>query len=214
MTEKIDLTGRRFGRLTVIGKAEPRKSHRRWLCRCSCGQEKIVEESHLKSGHTKSCGCYRSERRQSVNMDLTGHRYGWLVVLGPAEGPEKKEGFWRCRCDCGNECICHKGNLRAGITKSCGCLQKEQRKKNMKKAIHFVDGTCVELIACRRTRSNNTSGHRGVYRRENGQWRAGIGFQGKRINLGTFANYEDAVNARLEAEKELYDTFLNEYKKG
>ena len=83
----------------------------------------------------------------------------------------------------------------------------------MKKAIHFMDGTCVERIACRKTFSNNTSGHRGVYRRENNRWRASIGFQGKSYNLGSFATYEEAVQARLDAEKRLYDPFLAKYRK-
>ena len=91
-------------------------------------------------------------------------------------------------------------------------LQEAQRKVNMKKTIHFMDGTCVERIACRKTFSNNTSGHRGVYRRENNRWRASIGFQGKSYNLGSFATYEEAVQARLDAEKRLYDPFLAKYR--
>lgn len=78
----------------------------------------------------------------------------------------------------------------------------------MKNAIHFVEGTCAERIASRKTFSNNTTGHRGVYRRKNGGWRASIGFQGKSHYLGSFQTYEEAVNARLAAEERLYDTFL------
>lgn len=54
----IDLTGQRFGRLVVIGKEPNDKwGHVPWLCLCDCGKEKIIHGSHLKSGHTKSCGC-------------------------------------------------------------------------------------------------------------------------------------------------------------
>ena len=42
-----------------------------------------MEESHLKSGHTKSCGCYRRELPRQRQLDLTGRRYGRLLVLGP-----------------------------------------------------------------------------------------------------------------------------------
>lgn len=57
-----DLTGRRFGRLTVI-KREVNASNgaTRWLCKCDCGGEKIVERSNLTSGATRSCGCMREE---------------------------------------------------------------------------------------------------------------------------------------------------------
>ena len=59
---KQDLRGLRFGRLTVVEEAARRnKKHRYWLCLCDCGRETIVESSHLRSGHTKSCGCYRME---------------------------------------------------------------------------------------------------------------------------------------------------------
>ena len=57
----IDLTGQRFGRLTVIERAENDKyGHAQWMCQCECG--KIAEHvgTHaLKSGRTKSCGCLR-----------------------------------------------------------------------------------------------------------------------------------------------------------
>lgn len=208
-----DLRGRQFGRLTVIKEMPKRKNKYFWLCRCECGNEKLVEESHLKSGHTRSCGCYRRDIMRSKRVDLTGERYGRLLIQGPVRAEDGTIRGWKCLCDCGNVCVCQKGNLRSGITKSCGCLQEEQRKKNMEKAIHFVEGTCVERIASRKTFASNTTGHRGVYRRENNRWRASIGFQGKIYNLGSFADYEDAVKARLEAEERLYTPFLARYEK-
>lgn len=53
----IDLTGQIFGDLTVIERRENTKlGGTRWLCRCSCGKERIVPSGSLRSGHTKSCG--------------------------------------------------------------------------------------------------------------------------------------------------------------
>ena len=64
----IDLTGQRFGRLVVIKRVKPAESDiafpntsAYWLCKCDCGNETIVVGSALRSGNTKSCGCYRSE---------------------------------------------------------------------------------------------------------------------------------------------------------
>ena len=144
--------------------------------------------------------------------NLAGMKFAHLLILKRDEMKKSTHSYWLCQCDCGKQCICRKENLRSGVTRSCGCLQEAQRKVNMKKAIHFMDGTCVERIACRKTFSNNTSGHRGVYRRENNRWRASIGFQGKSYNLGSFATYEEAVQARLDAEKRLYDPFLAKYR--
>lgn len=62
MGSLIDLTGNRYGRLVVVGRSESKKrannrTRTMWRCVCDCGNYIIVESSHLKSGHSKSCGC-------------------------------------------------------------------------------------------------------------------------------------------------------------
>ena len=55
----IDLSGQRFHWLTVIERASNNKGGKaRWLCRCDCGKTTIVQSACLRTGHTKSCGCY------------------------------------------------------------------------------------------------------------------------------------------------------------
>ena len=61
-----DLTGQRFGRLTVLGRAPDRikpsgKHSKMWKCKCDCGNIKIISRSSLVSGDTISCGCYHKE---------------------------------------------------------------------------------------------------------------------------------------------------------
>ena len=57
-----DLTGQRFGYLTIIKKAGKNKSDKiLWLCKCDCGKLKIIQGASLKSGRTKSCGCLRKK---------------------------------------------------------------------------------------------------------------------------------------------------------
>ena len=56
-----DLTGRRFGRLIVVSRAENRKGLTFWNCTCDCGNHVTVRASHLKDGGTKSCGCLNNE---------------------------------------------------------------------------------------------------------------------------------------------------------
>jgi hypothetical protein len=59
-----DLTGQRFGRLTVVEKATiTHAKNSRWLCHCDCGNETCVERPHLIGGCTRSCGCVRNEQR-------------------------------------------------------------------------------------------------------------------------------------------------------
>lgn len=60
MPKFIDLTGQRFGRLVVIRK-EKSASQTRWLTRCDCGVERVVQGGNLKNGTCKSCGCLQRE---------------------------------------------------------------------------------------------------------------------------------------------------------
>lgn len=56
-----DLSGQRFGRLVVISRHENLGKHVRWSCVCDCGGSVTVSSTHLRTGHTKSCGCVRKE---------------------------------------------------------------------------------------------------------------------------------------------------------
>lgn len=58
---RINLIGKKFGRLTVIEYAETRNNSAIWKCKCECGNIKNVSRGHLVTGDTKSCGCYNSE---------------------------------------------------------------------------------------------------------------------------------------------------------
>ena len=62
----LDLTGLTFGRLTVKFKATKSDGGVSWNCKCLCGKTKLVSSSHLNSGHTKSCGCYRSDKAKET----------------------------------------------------------------------------------------------------------------------------------------------------
>lgn len=59
--ERINLIGEVFGRLIVIAEAPTANKHRRLLCKCSCGAEKVIALASLRSGNTKSCGCFHKE---------------------------------------------------------------------------------------------------------------------------------------------------------
>ncbi len=208
---KRDLTGERFGKLTVIEPADKKGSKIYWRCKCDCGKETVVEHYHLTEGRTKSCGCLGRGRKAE---DLTGKKFGRLTVIGPVSEKEEGSGrLWECKCDCGNISICSGDYLRKGTTRSCGCLAEEAHKDSLKTSIHIVDGTCIEKISCMTVSSNNKTGTRGITKTSSGKWKAAIGFQGRRYNLGTYANYDDAVAARKEAEENLYTPFLEKYKK-
>ena len=119
-----DLTGTRYGRLEVIGFDHiGAYGNAFWLCQCECGNTLIVCGSHLKSGHTTSCGPACKQRE--AERDLTGHRFGRLKVIGKDIEREKHE-HWICQCECGNLVSIYRGHLLSGASTSCGCYHREQ----------------------------------------------------------------------------------------
>lgn len=127
MTKKIDLTDQRFGRLTVIEEDSKRQhSSIKWICRCDCGRTVSVAGQSLRSGATRSCGCLRSEERKEDVIDLTGKRFGNLVVIGQDSERDRFNRIkWICKCNCGNVISVIGQSLRTGNTKSCGCKRNE-----------------------------------------------------------------------------------------
>lgn len=123
--EKLDLTGDRYGKLTVLGRAPDVGGQTAWRCKCDCGDETIVRMCDLRSGHTKSCGCLMR------GTDLTGRKFGRLTVLERAES-HGKAAAWRCSCSCGKEVVVRGDNLRSGGTRSCGCLRRDLKRKQLK----------------------------------------------------------------------------------
>lgn len=67
MTKALELLGVVFDRLTVVARAESNRYGTNWLCRCSCGVEKVVATVHLRTGMTRSCGCLGRESRVARN---------------------------------------------------------------------------------------------------------------------------------------------------
>ena len=61
MSRIIDMTGQRFGRLTVVSRVKSHNSNAKWLCKCDCGNYTEVLGTTLRRGESNSCGCLRSD---------------------------------------------------------------------------------------------------------------------------------------------------------
>lgn len=83
MPKLKDLTGLRFGRLTVLKRADNVGKHTAWLCRCDCGNKKVVPAWNLVSGLTKSCGCFAIEtkRKNFEARETHGQSYTRLYTV-------------------------------------------------------------------------------------------------------------------------------------
>ena len=129
MLKFVDLTGQRFGCLTVLSLGEAlaspgaRPARRMWQCQCDCGNLTEVRANNLRSGNTKSCGCMRNQpARSAKRLDLTGQRFGHLTALRLSDRRTTPR-LWTCRCDCGTVLDVWANNLCSGNSQSCGCMR-------------------------------------------------------------------------------------------
>lgn len=120
MTKINNLTGQRFGKLTVVRRSSKKSANGSylWECHCDCGNDVTRTRSALKSNDYSSCGkCGRK-----AYVDLTGKRFGKLYVIkreGSTNG-KRKIPLWLCRCDCGNTCLRTASHLKANYINTCG----------------------------------------------------------------------------------------------
>ena len=235
--QTTDLIGKKFGKLTVlkfdkiIHKRDKNGKNRDkgyWICRCDCGKETSIARSDLVGGKTKSCGCLIKENGKKTSkrllIDLTGKRFGNLVVIGLDHkeqhlyGSERKRIFyyWKCKCDCGQEISVEGNHLKEGRIKDCEDLKRNANKSytqignEFKKANILKEGTRLDYLVG--ISKANTSGIRGVdYSKEKNKYRARIRFKGKEYHLGYFDTIEKAENARKVAEEKFYKPILEKY---
>lgn len=119
---RTNLVGQTFGYLTVIEWIGQGK----WKCQCKCGNIVNVQTDNLKSGNTKSCGCYQKEQASKACLkNLIGNKFGKLTVIERAPNNRFNNTCWKCRCDCGGITIVDVNNLKNGNTTSCGCVKSK-----------------------------------------------------------------------------------------
>ena len=128
----IDLTGKTFGRLTVLQRHHENAAggQPRWLCRCSCGNTTVAWGSRLRIGMKKTCGCVNPRFD-----DLTGRVFGRLTVESQA-GIRSHSAIWNCVCSCGNSVVVDGGSLKSGGTSSCGCFRRDANRAKWTKHGH------------------------------------------------------------------------------
>ena len=213
------LVGQRFGNWTVISEIDAIRS----LCKCDCGTVKPVTRTSLKQGTSKSCGCLSKEhankRRRVCKYDLT-NEYG----IGYTRNGEKfyfdledydkiknyswccnKEGYLMTTID-GKTHRMHRIIVGCSDSKLLVDHINHDVKDNRKSNLRIVNNMQNQMNA--KLRSNNESECTGVhYSESKGYWVATIQVNKKRLSLGTYKKYEDAVSARKKAEKKYFSQY-------
>ena len=222
---KYNLEGQVFGRLKVIKKDNPYRTpsgipYAKWICQCECGHVVSVRQTHLLSGATMSCGCLSKEKQQMLHKKQNKYNikseyaefyttnneiflidiedvnrvkeYCWCIdSAGYVYCPLLKIRLHRYIFDCS------KGEYIDHISGD----KKDNRKSNLRVC------TPKQNSHNKRHMSRNKTGTIGVHQNSRGKYIAQICIDGKTHHLGTFDNLQDAKNARIKAEKELYGEF-------
>lgn len=227
-----DLTNQRFGRLIVVEQVEDYiapnigKHYAQWLCECDCENHTrlIVQQSHLKDGHTVSCGCYNKDKTREANKKANEYRllddYGVLwttntrdeVYFDLSDAENILQYCWTKDCEGYPSAFIDTKRMRLHTFLGLKWHDHQNRNKldnrrqNLRPCTYSQNGTNKGL------RSNNTSGVTGVYWfARDKKWKSQINIDGKIKSLGTFINKKDAIIARLVAEAKYYKAFAPQH---
>lgn len=248
---KEDMTGWKMwehgvpdSRLTVIERAEdyicPSGEHRpRWLCECNCDKHTkiIVFGSSLRNGHSKSCGCLKSEVVSDNTKkvfcktnfyDLNFEDEYGLYGIGYCSNTGRPfyfdmDDYNKIKDYCWYEHIYKKqkySDLRTNVPNSRSSIKMHyliaekysdhiDRNPLNNRKHNLRKASATENGRNRGLQSNNTSGFTGVwFRKDTNKWSAVIAIaKNKVVSLGCFENKEDAIKARLEAEAKYFEEF-------
>lgn len=232
-----DLTGRQFGRLTVLYQGEDfvktNGVHEAvWVCQCNCKNHTIVliRGQSLKSGATQSCGCIHSEmlanrNRENVKRnkyDLSGeYGIGWTINTNREFYFDLKDyDLIKDYCWCEHKSKkdnyvaleAHESNtgktIRMHYLFNCKGWDHIDRNTFNNRRNNLRPASSTENARNGTIGSNNTSGVIGVYwHSRDNIWNARIGVDGNSIYLGEFINKDDAIRARLNAEVKYFGEF-------
>ena len=230
----IDLTGQTFGRLTVLVY----KGSSKWLCECSCTKHNqvTVQGFNLKSGNTKSCGCYQKERihevnsitskkewiPEEVNKDTYGIALtkGYVALISKSDLDIVKGYGWHVNYNKNNDSYYAQTEIEGkGISMHRLLLNAPAGVPIDHKNHNTLDNRRVNLRLCSnsqnsmnsKTRCDSSTGYKGVsFHRGSGKYRARIMIKGVSKHIGTFDTGEEASEAYKKAAKELQGVFYYE----
>lgn len=207
-----NLVGQVFNQLLVLErKGSDRNRQALWLCVCTCGNTKILNSNVLVKSRVKSCGCLQKEAmRKLATHKMTGtaiyKRWASMKARCNYSGTVNFENYggrgityspdWE-------DFACFYNDMSEGFHESLELDRIDVNAGYSKENCRWV--THNENNYNKRIQSNNSTGKTGVSFKNNiGKWFAYITVNRKQINLGFYELFDDAVQARKEAELKYY----------
>lgn len=195
---------------------------------CPCGTIFASTQNHIRSGHTRSCGCLkRGVRSTRLPSPVRGARWipltqGKFALVDTRDYTRVSARLWLYIApSCGRSgYVCASGGHRRGEKRlrlhhfvlgvnssdevdHCNLDGLDNRRRNLRLATSSLNKANTSL------RKDNTTGHKGVVRRKQ-RWIAQIGWKGQMRYLGTFKTFEEAVAKRERAATSLFGKFARE----
>jgi len=214
MSKIFDLTGKKFGRLTVIGRDVDDKNGREMLsCMCECGKKVIIRGDSVKSGNTKSCGCLfkdgSAQRLSSTTHGMHGtpEYYAWNNMVQRCINPKNcnYKNYGKRGIEVSDRWLKFDNFFEdMGIKPEGLTIERIDNDKGYYKENCKWD-TQAEQVRNQRLRKTNTSGIKGVYYAKMvKKYRARIQVGAECFDLGYYDNIEDAAIAREKAEEKYW----------
>jgi len=215
-----DLTGKKFGRLTVLRRGGYKGREKLWWCQCDCGSaEKLIYGKYLKNGKTKSCGCYSSELTKEYNKtkkkynqyDLSGeYGIGWTwkgeeFYFDKEDYDLIKDYTWQIA----NGYVVNRDGLHMSwiiMFVPPNMYVHHKGDKNDVRKSNLEITTKSGYMQDRDVSKANKSGCKGVHwHKRDKVWTAYICVDGKQIYLGQYDDYDEAVQVRKDAEEQYFN---------
>lgn len=129
MGKQKDWSGQKVNRLTFVRPTDKKNGGRViWELLCDCGKTTFTIPAGVANGHTKSCGCLKSELDLKSWKSLVQQKYGMLTFIRHTSERNGAHVVWELLCDCGTTTFSIAPSIIRGNTKSCGCLYDATRK--------------------------------------------------------------------------------------
>lgn len=198
-----DLTGKKFSRLIIVEFSHSKNRSSYWKCKCDCGVEKIIKGQSISSGHIKSCGCLRIERKIKHGLGKHSLYFRWKDMKSRCFNSndtayEYYGGRGISICDeWADDCVSFiNWALKNGYKKGVEIDRIDNDKNYTPKNCRFVTRR-KNILNARQIKSNNTSGYRGVsFDKSSSKWATSIMVDKKNKYIGKFKNIKDAIIAR------------------